>query len=258
LLASLWPLPACAHPAAPRSTRLEAENRIANQAISTQDDKIEADDPFARAFWEEHRRRMASKIGALETGIPRSSLPQRDPWGMRVARRSVAVCRFRLFLFRQAGTPRPMPSSVTSSEQLPDVRIDAWITPPAYVNQAPVFLTGVERPQGEPVAAIDWQRDHHPRRRCRSATHRCPWGNGPNAQTPSNRQLRIRQPQPPRQVHRLDIQAGNGRRTEDQRRGSEENFAIRQIIPDAAPVAAFVETPRRAANGALELDYTLF
>jgi hypothetical protein len=38
---------------------------------------------------------------------------------------------------------------------LPDVRIDAWVTPPPYVNQAPVFLTGVARPQAEAVAAIE-------------------------------------------------------------------------------------------------------
>ena len=33
-------------------------------------------------------------------------------------------------------------------------------------------------------------------------------------------------------------------------------FAIR-VIADEPPVAAFIETPRRAANGALELEYTL-
>jgi hypothetical protein len=38
--------------------------------------------PVARALWLEHRRRMASKIGALsKPAFPRSSLPQRDPLG---------------------------------------------------------------------------------------------------------------------------------------------------------------------------------
>jgi uncharacterized protein (TIGR02302 family) len=55
---------------------------------------------------------------------------------------------------------------------------------------------------------------------------------------------------------RLDLQAGSRWRAERSSRRSDLNFAL-QIIPDAPPVAAFVETPRRAANGALELDYTL-
>jgi uncharacterized protein (TIGR02302 family) len=54
----------------------------------------------------------------------------------------------------------------------------------------------------------------------------------------------------------LDLQAGSRRRAEHQGRALGSSFAL-QIIPDAPPVAAFVETPRRAANGALELDYTL-
>jgi uncharacterized protein (TIGR02302 family) len=202
VLASLWPLLRFRSPGrAEIDARLEAENRIANQAIATQDDKIEADDAFARALWEEHRRRMASKIGALETGIPRSSLPQRDPWGMRVA---LALLLFVAFGYSYSGNAgRPSDAFLShSSEQLPDVRIDAWITPPPYVNQAPVFLTGIERPQGEPST---------PSRAARSPsasavevpTHRCCGGMVRTHRRPSNRQMRIRQPQPaPRQVHR--------------------------------------------------------
>jgi hypothetical protein len=48
---------------------------------------------------------MAAKIGALETGIPRSSLPQRDPLGLRVA---VGLLLFVAFFYSysgQAGRP---------------------------------------------------------------------------------------------------------------------------------------------------------
>jgi hypothetical protein len=117
--ASLWPLARLRAPSRSEvDTRLEAENRISNQAISSQDDQIEDADPVARALWLEHRRRMAAKIGALETGIPRSSLPQRDPWGLRVSRRPVAVCRVLLLLFGAGRTPRrrlrqPCPHRIT-------------------------------------------------------------------------------------------------------------------------------------------------
>jgi uncharacterized protein (TIGR02302 family) len=257
VLASLWPLLRFRSPGrAEIDARLEAENRIANQAIATQDDKIEADDAFARALWEEHRRRMASKIGALETGIPRSSLPQRDPWGMRVA---LALLLFVAFGYSYSGNAgRPSDAFLShSSEQLPDVRIDAWITPPPYVNQAPVFLTGIERPQGEPVDAIEGS-EITIRVGGGSADAQVLWGNGPNAQAaiePANADTAAAAA--PAGASTWTFKPGTDGELKISAGRSEENFAIR-LIPDEPPVAAFVETPRRAANGALELDYTLF
>ena len=251
-IASLWPLLRFTPPTrAEIDERLEAENRIANQAIATQDDKIEADDPFARALWDEHRRRMAEKIGTLETGIPRSSLPERDPWGIRVA---IALLLFVSFGYSFSGNAgRPSDAFVShSGAQLPDVRIDAWITPPPYVNQAPVFLTGVARPEGETVAAV--QGSEITVRIGGSATDaKVLWGAGeisPNPVEPSAAASTNQAPSTwtvrPDADGELKITAGR----------SETAFAIR-LIPDEPPVAAFVETPRRAANGALEIDYTL-
>jgi uncharacterized protein (TIGR02302 family) len=199
---------------------------------------------------------MASKIGALETGIPRSSLPQRDPWGMRVA---LALLLFVAFGYSYSGNAgRPADAFLShSSEQLPDVRIDAWITPPPYVNQAPVFLTGIERPQGEPVDAIEGS-EITIRVGGGSADAQVLWGNGPNAQAaiePANADTAAAAA--PAGASTWTFKPGTDGELKISAGRSEENFAIR-LIPDEPPVAAFVETPRRAANGALELDYTLF
>jgi uncharacterized protein (TIGR02302 family) len=253
--ASLWPLARLRAPSRSEvDTRLEAENRISNQAISSQDDQIEDADPVARTLWLEHRRRMAAKIGALETGIPRSSLPQRDPWGLRAA---VGLLLFVAFFYSysgQAGRPGDAFVSHVRTE-LPDVRIDAWVTPPAYVRQAPVFLTGVARPQGEAVAAIIGS-EITVRLGGADESAAVSWiarGGEPEPLTPSEPTTGPATPTgasvwtfKPAADGVLSVQAGR----------SDLNFAL-QIIPDAPPVAAFVETPRRAANGALELDYTL-
>ncbi|KGF70659.1 hypothetical protein LL06_03755 [Hoeflea sp. BAL378] len=256
LLASIWPLTRFRAPGrAEIDQRLEAENRIANQAIATQDDRIEAADPFARALWEEHRRRMAQTIGTLETGLPRSSLPMRDPWGIRVAVGLLLFVAFGYSFSGNAGRPGDAFVSHAASDA-PDVRIDAWITPPSYVNQAPVFLTGVSRPEGEPVGAIEgseitirigggdadaqvlWGADEASLGPVEQADAADPAGPAPaNAMTWTFK---------PAADGRLRIDAGR----------SGAAFAI-HVIPDAPPVAAFVETPRRAVNGALELDYTL-
>ncbi|WP_420407389.1 TIGR02302 family protein [Hoeflea sp.] len=254
-VASLWPLSRFRNPSREEiDTRLEAENRIANQAIASQDDEIAASDPVARALWVEHRRRMAARIGALESGIPRSTLPQRDPWGLRVA---VGLLLFVAFFYSYSGhSGRPGDAFVSHVRtELPDVRIDAWVTPPSYVSQAPVFLTGVNRAPGEAVSAIAGS-EVTVRLGGASGDTEVAWT--PAAGEPSDLEQSASPSAPsspsdssiwtfkPQADGVLSIHAGR----------SDLDFAL-QIIPDEPPVAAFVETPRRAVNGALELDYTL-
>ena len=257
LLASLWPLLRFTPPTrAEIDERLEAENRIANQAIATQDDTISASDPFARALWDEHRRRMAGKIGTLETGIPRSSLPERDPWGIRVAIALLLFVSFGYSFSRNAGKPADAFVS-HSGIQLPDVRIDAWITPPSYVNQAPVFLTGVARPEGEPVAAVEGS-EITVRIGGSAADAQVLWGADENALNPVEpaSAASASQPAAPATASTWTVKPDTDGELKIGAGRSEAVFAIR-LIPDEPPVAAFVESPRRAANGALELDYTL-
>ncbi|MEM5492758.1 TIGR02302 family protein [Hoeflea sp. AS16] len=255
-IASLWPLLRFTPPTRTEiDERLEAENRIANQAIATQDDTISATDPFARALWEEHRRRMAGKIGTLETGIPRSSLPRRDPWGIRVA---VALLLFVAFGYSFSGNAgKPTDAFVSHSDSgLPDVRIDAWITPPPYVNQAPVFLTGQSRPVGEAVSAIEGSE----------ITIRV-GGSATDAEVLWGASEATLVPVEPAGTASANLAPSTGASTwtitpdidgelKITAGRSETAFSIR-LIPDEPPVAAFAAPPRRAANGALELDYTL-
>nr|WP_244577816.1 TIGR02302 family protein [Hoeflea halophila] len=235
--------------------RLEAQNRIANQAITTQDDTIAAKDPFARALWLEHRRRMAEKIGTLETGIPRSSLPERDPWGIRVA---IALLLFVAFGYSFSGqSGRPSDAFVSHSGTQPaEYRIDAWITPPSYVNQPPVFLTGLEREPGEPVNAIEGSQITV-RVGGSAEDAQVLWGADSQSLVPiepvdaatANRVLPAGASSwtiTPKSGGELKIMAGR----------SEAAFAI-NLLADEPPVASFADTPRRAVNGALELDYTL-
>jgi uncharacterized protein (TIGR02302 family) len=118
-----------------------------------------------------------------------------------------------------------------------------------------VFLTGVARPQGEAVAAIIGS-EITVRLGGADESAAVSWiarGGEPEPLTPSEPTTGPATPTgasvwtfKPAADGVLSVQAGR----------SDLNFAL-QIIPDAPPVAAFVETPRRAANGALELDYTL-
>jgi uncharacterized protein (TIGR02302 family) len=132
-------------------------------------------------------------------------------------------------------------------------------------SQAPVFLTGVERAsKGEPVDAIEGSevtvRLGGGGGECRRS-FRCPHGRrGPSALTaiePANADTAAAGA--PAGAADLDLQAGGRRCVEASSAGtSEEILPLRfTSFRTRRPLAAFVETPRRAANGALELDYTL-
>lgn len=256
LIASLLPLGRYRSPAlSDIDARLEAENRIANQAIAAQDDSVASSDPLARILWEEHRRRMAQKIGALETGLPRTNLPARDPWGLRVAIGLLLFVAFGYSFSGNAGRPGDAFVSHVRTE-LADVRIDAWITPPPYVNQAPVFLTGVSRPEGEAADAIAGS-EITVRLGGADAGASVAWGpvEGPfTPLAPSDPASNGATPASGAAVFTFKPETDGVIKVSAGR--TEPSFLIR-LIPDQPPVAAFVESPRRAANGALELDYTL-
>ena len=152
---------------------------------------------------------------------------------------------------------RPTDAFVSHADnQLPDIRIDAWITPPRYVNQAPVFLTGMAREPGEPVNAVEGS-EITIRIGGTAEDAQVLWGANADSLSPVNPTETATTGQAvlngasswtvtPEADGELKISAGR----------SEAAFLIR-LTPDEPPAASFVETPRRAVNGALELDYTL-
>ena len=123
--------------------RLERENALEHQPLSSQSDTIPDDaDPFARALWEEHRKRMRDRIARLGGASPRAGMPARDPWAIRALVPLTLLVAF-AFSFGSLGgrvadafsPPRTMSEAVAA-------RLDAWVTPPDYTRVAPIFLTG--------------------------------------------------------------------------------------------------------------------
>ncbi|PWV98085.1 uncharacterized protein (TIGR02302 family) [Hoeflea marina] len=260
-LASLWPF-SHFRPAAGRAIdeRIERQNLIRHQAVAVQDDRIDNDDAFARALWQEHQRRMARQIGQLSTGIPRSNLPERDPYGGRVAVVLMLITAGAYSL--SSGSGRIADAFMRHDRaSLPDIRIDAWISPPSYVSKPPVFLTGlVNNGQGpveaivgsqitvrlggaSPDAAVSWRDAASGESRPLPAADPALAAAAPTDRgSPQSTVFTYK----PTADGVLEVAAGTAPR----------QWPIR-MLPDQPPVASFVEEPRRAVNGALELDYTL-
>src|SRR5690606_35823106 len=95
--------------------------------------------PFSDALWREHQRRMAARLEGVGGDLPRTGVPERDPWGVRAAAALLLVVAFSFSFGPLGGRIADGFRAHIGSEALPP-RIDAWVTPPAYTGKAPVFL----------------------------------------------------------------------------------------------------------------------
>jgi uncharacterized protein (TIGR02302 family) len=123
--------------------RLERDSGLDHRPIATLADRPTGDDPVALALWEAHRRRAAGRLAALRVAPPRPGLAARDP---RALRGGLAVALVAALGIAGAEAPERLRRALTphfGAAALPTVqamRLEAWITPPAYTGAAPIFL----------------------------------------------------------------------------------------------------------------------
>ena len=106
-------------------------------------DKISpvADDAAAQALWAASQARLYASLKDLRAGAPRPALVERDPNALRFAVPVLLVLAFAVgwnewfARLGEAFSPIAPPPAVVAA------RIDAWIDPPPYTRQAPVFLS---------------------------------------------------------------------------------------------------------------------
>ena len=126
---------------------LEARNALAHQAIRVQDDRPAVGDAFGEALWREHQARMARLIGTLRTGTPEPDIARHDRHALRAIPLLLVAIAFAFSYSNRGGLLSDVVSFRMPAETAPDVRIDAWVTPPAHTSRAPVFLTGHDQAQ---------------------------------------------------------------------------------------------------------------
>ncbi len=127
--------------AAAADRRLEADAGLRHRPLQALADQPSGSDPMALALWQVHQRRAAAALARLRVTPPSPGLPARDPRALRavlvlglVAATTIAGGDAGQRLRRAAwpafggGTPAPV------------LRIEAWVTPPAYTGAAPIFL----------------------------------------------------------------------------------------------------------------------
>jgi uncharacterized protein (TIGR02302 family) len=255
-----WPAPADA------DRLLETRNNLSHQPVAVQEEEPAFDTPFARALWREHQIRMARRIAALDAGLPRPDIARHDRFGLRAVPALLLVAAFGYSFSNSGGRMGDVVAPSAPAARLnPDLRIDAWLTPPAYTGRAPIFLTGREAPVTETVRLPQYS----------DLTIRVTGGEG--GETVSFAPEEAGAPRTLAADETAAKDAGTAAAADRQAPAAGQPLAPRtykmkvtesgdltvngqqwlfDVIADRAPEISFDKQPRRAVNGALEIGFT--
>ncbi|MBW8909647.1 MAG: TIGR02302 family protein [Mesorhizobium sp.] len=259
-LAALYPSRFFRMPSAAEvDRRIEAANELLHSPVQVQTDRPSgADSIFSQALWREHQKRMAEKLSSLGPGKPRTRVPDYDRWGLRALAGLLLVTAF-AFSYGPFGGRISDGFIARAVRDAVPPRIDAWVTPPTYTGKPPLFLTAdasqaaqtFSVPQGSDVslrvtggtgeetlsyAEIDGN--------ARAIDPAAAKGPAPASQTaPKLRQF----------TGKLNTNGTLTLKSGEQDLG---HWAF-AVIADKPPTIRFVGEPKRAVNGAIELNYQI-
>ncbi|WP_256751768.1 TIGR02302 family protein [Mesorhizobium sp. Mes31] len=264
-LAALYPLRFFRMPgAAEVDRRIEAANHLLHSPVQVQTDRPSGrESSFSQALWREHQKRMAGKLDNLGADLPRTRVPERDPWGLRAVAALLLVTAF-AFSFGPTGGRLSDGFNAHGAHDVVPPRIDAWVTPPAYTGKPPIFLTA-DANQMTPTFTVPDGSDVSLRVTGGSGEETLAYagkdGNsraidpaGPQAAATAKPAA---SPATPSKVRQFTGKlTGDGTLT--LKSGDDElgRWAF-AIVPDKPPQIRFVGEPKRAANGAFELNYQI-
>lgn len=231
--------------------RIERANALEHAPVAAQSDQLAGGGEFARALWREHQKRMSARLDGIGADLPRPRIPERDPWGLRAVVALLVVTAFAFSGGPRGGSVFDAFRPVAGPEAAP-ARIDAWVTPPTYTGRAPLFLTA-DGNREQQVFTVPAGSDF---------AVRVTGGSGSEtlSLTDSAGETAVDAASAPAGAAAARQFAGKlARDGLLMLRGGDTELRrwTFQVIPDRAPTVAFAGEPKRAANGTLELAYTV-
>ncbi len=120
--------------------RLDAQSGQPHRPATTSLDELATTtDPFARALWAAHQKRMQEAAHQLKAGLPHPRMDQLDRYAIRILALLLIVPAF--FLAGDERMSRLLTAFDWKAPPAPvTYRIDAWVNPPSYTARAPVIL----------------------------------------------------------------------------------------------------------------------
>ncbi len=224
--------------------RLEQSSALEHRPITEGDDVIAAGigDDMAESLWHAHMKRLLSRIANLRVSLPSPGLNRRDPYALRFA-----VLFLLMLGFIVAGPDsghrllQSLQPELTSAGST--ATLDAWITPPNYTGQAPIYLgraphKAVTVPAGSQLV----MRVHGARGRpdviVAPAPHAAPKFKGKGGEFSAEYRI-----------------AANGDITVRSDGATLGAWTVR-AVPDSPPVIAFSQKPSRTERDSVKLAFT--
>ncbi|MGN6550174.1 MAG: TIGR02302 family protein, partial [Pararhizobium sp.] len=217
-----------------------------------------------RALWTEHRRRMAERIQSLRTGLPEPDTPRRDPYALRALVVLLFVTAFAYSYSSRSGFISDAFVENGRAAAVP-VRVDAWVTPPAYTGEAPIFLTQADEKLPDRIAVPEGSAVtvRVSGGTAGTVTYGAADGSNPSEIAPAATGGRAGKKGAAPSGSEADtaartyaFKATRSGTLTVAASGPAESWTF-DVIPDKAPEIAFAGEPTQALNGALELTYTV-
>lgn len=121
--------------------RLERASGLSHRPLEAMADRPAGNDPMSLAIWQAHQARMAERIRKLRVGLPRPGLAARDPRALRAGLLVAVIAS--LGIAGDAAPERLRRAVIPAFAAAPPpaaLRLEAWVTPPAYTGAPPIFL----------------------------------------------------------------------------------------------------------------------
>lgn len=136
--------------------RVEQSSGYAHRPLTALEDdlSIGSGNAESQAIWALHQRRTAETVAAIRSRAPDPQAFRRDPWALRVLAACLIVVGFSTASGDRAGRLVSAFQNPFKTVEAPS-RLDAWVTPPLYTSEPPVYLTGESaqlRDAGTPVS----------------------------------------------------------------------------------------------------------
>ncbi|AQX18988.1 TIGR02302 family protein [Bartonella sp. A1379B] len=127
---------------------IEKTNNLKHQPLNVQKDRLhfEDEEDTTTNIWREHQRRMAEQLHHLRIGLIYLRSASYDPMALRALFILFCVCAFS-FSFGSSGGRLADAFDFRPTVDKTLMRVDAWVTPPAYTGVAPIYLTQNETTQ---------------------------------------------------------------------------------------------------------------
>ena len=124
-------------------TRLEQSNNLAHSPLRSLDDNLSADttDSASIALWNLHQAKSWELAKTARATSPIAILAKADPYAIRLLGVVMLMVSFSI-AGSNAGTHiwKSLIPDIEAPINYKNIKINAWVTPPAYTNMAPVFL----------------------------------------------------------------------------------------------------------------------